>query len=153
MKIKQILITQSAAERQKKLKARVRDQLNIFLLDVNSVGWFYIYIHTKANQCQCFNHHRYLCLNLFIEFFSLLISVRQKFCTERQFQCRSGECIPINYTCDGEPDCKDKSDEDPSECANKGESNKLCNQQSMQVLIQFFAVWVEWGVQNWAMKY
>lgn len=55
--------------------------------------------------------------------------MRQKFCTERQFQCRSGECIPINYTCDGEPDCKDKSDEDTSECANKGESKKLCNQQ------------------------
>lgn len=47
--------------------------------------------------------------------------MRQRKCSQRQFQCRSGECIHISYTCDGEPDCPDHSDEDPKECFNKGE--------------------------------
>lgn len=27
----------------------------------------------------------------------------------------------MKYLCDGEPDCQDKSDEDPLECSDKGE--------------------------------
>lgn len=54
-----------------------------------------------------------------LHFFSF--AVRQRKCSQRQFQCRSGECIHISYTCDGEPDCPDHSDEDPKECFNKGE--------------------------------
>lgn len=75
----------------------------------------------EANQCQCFNQHVLIIKIFFFCFFFFLD--RQKLCTERQFQCKSGECIPIKYTCDGEPDCQDRSDEDPTECANKGESN------------------------------
>ncbi|CRK98881.1 CLUMA_CG012216, isoform A [Clunio marinus] len=45
--------------------------------------------------------------------------VRQRKCTERQYQCKSGECIHIRYTCDGEFDCSDNSDEDPKQCFNK----------------------------------
>ncbi|CAH1722415.1 unnamed protein product [Chironomus riparius] len=51
--------------------------------------------------------------------------MRQPKCTDRQFQCKSGECIPIKYICDGESDCKDRSDEDPTECSNiKNECTK-----------------------------
>ncbi|XP_017846633.1 low-density lipoprotein receptor isoform X3 [Drosophila busckii] len=32
-------------------------------------------------------------------------------CGEKQFQCQNGDCIPIRFVCDGEPDCKDLSDE------------------------------------------
>ncbi|KAG5681484.1 hypothetical protein PVAND_010916 [Polypedilum vanderplanki] len=45
--------------------------------------------------------------------------MRQRKCTERQFQCNNGECIPMKYLCDGEPDCQDKSDEDQTECSHK----------------------------------
>lgn len=51
-------------------------------------------------------------------FFFFIFTVRQPKCTDRQFQCKSGECIPIKYICDGESDCKDRSDEDPTECTN-----------------------------------
>lgn len=50
------------------------------------------------------------------------VSVRQQKCSQRQFQCRTGECIHIIYTCDGEFDCPDHSDEDPKECFNRGKN-------------------------------
>ncbi|KAH8295019.1 hypothetical protein KR018_005787 [Drosophila ironensis] len=37
-------------------------------------------------------------------------------CGEKQFQCRSGACIPIRFVCDGDADCKDHSDEQINEC-------------------------------------
>ncbi|XP_017101908.2 very low-density lipoprotein receptor isoform X4 [Drosophila bipectinata] len=37
-------------------------------------------------------------------------------CGEKQFQCRSGDCIPIRFVCDGDADCKDHSDEQINEC-------------------------------------
>ncbi|KAH8382768.1 hypothetical protein KR009_005156 [Drosophila setifemur] len=37
-------------------------------------------------------------------------------CDEKQFQCRSGDCIPIRFVCDGDADCKDHSDEQVQEC-------------------------------------
>lgn len=38
-------------------------------------------------------------------------------CPESDFKCRSsGRCILSSWACDGEPDCKDGSDEDPSMC-------------------------------------
>ncbi|EDV53628.2 uncharacterized protein Dere_GG12223, isoform G [Drosophila erecta] len=37
-------------------------------------------------------------------------------CDEKQFQCHSGDCIPIRFVCDGDADCKDDSDEQIKEC-------------------------------------
>ncbi|XP_023647493.1 low-density lipoprotein receptor isoform X1 [Paramormyrops kingsleyae] len=40
-------------------------------------------------------------------------------CRGRQFQCRSGDCIPINWLCDGAEECEDGSDEDSATCLAK----------------------------------
>ena len=32
------------------------------------------------------------------------------------FECGNGDCISYNLTCDGRPNCKDKSDEKQSYC-------------------------------------
>ncbi|XP_017000520.2 very low-density lipoprotein receptor isoform X1 [Drosophila takahashii] len=37
-------------------------------------------------------------------------------CDEKQFQCSTGECIPIRWACDGHSDCRDHSDERLEEC-------------------------------------
>ncbi|CAF4374104.1 unnamed protein product [Rotaria socialis] len=36
---------------------------------------------------------------------------QQWVCKEHQFQCRTGQCIELNWVCDGEWDCSDASDE------------------------------------------
>ena len=39
-------------------------------------------------------------------------------CNTSQYQCANGRCVPEAWTCDGEDDCGDRSDEtscDPSE--------------------------------------
>lgn len=33
-------------------------------------------------------------------------------CSTHQFQCAKGQCIPDSWTCDGENDCGDGSDEE-----------------------------------------
>ncbi|XP_022211333.2 low-density lipoprotein receptor isoform X4 [Drosophila obscura] len=38
------------------------------------------------------------------------------YCEEKQFQCASGDCIPIRFVCDGSSDCPDHSDERLEQC-------------------------------------
>ena len=46
-----------------------------------------------------------------------VFSVRLLECGDHHFTCEDHEfCIPINWKCDGEADCRDGSDENPIEC-------------------------------------
>lgn len=37
-------------------------------------------------------------------------------CSDTEFQCSNGDCIPYDWTCDLQPQCTDGSDEDPRFC-------------------------------------
>jgi len=41
---------------------------------------------------------------------------KQGTCSEDQFRCALGDCIPTTWQCDGEIDCKDQYDESPDLC-------------------------------------
>lgn len=39
-----------------------------------------------------------------------------KACSNEEFECKSGECIPVRFLCDSVIDCSDRSDESPERC-------------------------------------
>lgn len=38
-------------------------------------------------------------------------------CSQTEFRCKNGNCIPSRWQCDNENDCEDKSDEDVVTCS------------------------------------
>ncbi|XP_076665934.1 low-density lipoprotein receptor isoform X9 [Andrena cerasifolii] len=56
-------------------------------------------------------------------------------CSDSEFKCTNGRCIPANWHCDGDRDCPDGSDEDPAVCNETCRSdeftctNKHCVEQ------------------------
>uniref|UniRef100_A0A8D8VG39 Low-density lipoprotein receptor-related protein 2 n=1 Tax=Cacopsylla melanoneura TaxID=428564 RepID=A0A8D8VG39_9HEMI len=41
-------------------------------------------------------------------------------CKKREFQCNNGKCVALTWTCDGENDCGDNSDEtNKQQCRGK----------------------------------
>lgn len=50
-----------------------------------------------------------------------ILSVAQSTCSQSEFRCSSGRCIPAHWYCDGGADCSDGSDEplSCSECCKK----------------------------------
>ncbi|KAM7362323.1 uncharacterized protein ACRADG_013087 isoform 3-T3 [Cochliomyia hominivorax] len=47
---------------------------------------------------------------------SLGIGIIGSKCNEKEFQCGSGECLPVRFLCDGDSDCADHTDEMIPEC-------------------------------------
>lgn len=60
------------------------------------------------NSCQCFVSH--------LIFDNEGNFTATKVCTNTEFRCTNGRCIPGHWGCDGENDCSDGSDENPSLC-------------------------------------
>lgn len=46
---------------------------------------------------------------------TLSLPIAKQNCTEEQFRCSNGRCVPSSYYCDGDNDCSDNSDE-PEHC-------------------------------------
>ncbi|MED6243445.1 hypothetical protein ATANTOWER_020227, partial [Ataeniobius toweri] len=41
-------------------------------------------------------------------------------CGPNHFRCNASECVPLMWSCDGDPDCSDGSDESPERCGGDG---------------------------------
>lgn len=50
----------------------------------------------------------------------------QKTCTDAEFACRNGACIPREWRCDADGDCTDRSDEEECESVTCGETEFRC---------------------------
>ncbi|XP_065653374.1 CD320 antigen-like [Hydra vulgaris] len=49
--------------------------------------------------------------------FCLVYFTKLQGCAYNQFQCSNGYCISLYWKCDGDFDCSDHSDEDPTKCS------------------------------------
>lgn len=63
------------------------------------------------------------------------------YCTEKQFKCASGECIPSTFVCDGEIDCRDHSDELQEQCKFPGEFFLSCYRRGQELLRSLHSYW------------
>ncbi|XP_025410492.1 very low-density lipoprotein receptor-like isoform X5 [Sipha flava] len=52
-------------------------------------------------------------------------------CTLRQHTCGNGKCVPLAWTCDGDDDCGDNTDEQPDMC-KPGMANVTCSENEFQ---------------------
>ncbi len=59
--------------------------------------------------------------------FYSLSQVFNKTCDDSEFQCQNYQCIPKNFMCDHDVDCRDGSDESPE-----------CGKHVVSILVQFF---------------
>ena len=65
-----------------------------------------------------------LCITLLLFFFAIL-SIFTGACSDDTYSCTSGDrCIPLDWLCDGSPDCPDGDDENDATCS-AGLFNKL----------------------------
>lgn len=55
------------------------------------------------------------CLLFF--FLSFFFGAVKTTCSSADFTCKSGQCVPARWKCDGEPECLDESDEAESTCS------------------------------------
>jgi hypothetical protein len=47
---------------------------------------------------------------------TLCVIAVSRTCSDAEFRCANGRCIPIHWQCDNEKDCIDASDEVPAVC-------------------------------------
>lgn len=62
-----------------------------------------------------------------------ILSVAQSTCSQSEFRCSSGRCIPAHWYCDGGADCSDGSDE-PLSCSECCKENSLTTKMGLLAL-------------------
>lgn len=62
-----------------------------------------------------------------------ILSVAESTCSQSEFRCLSGRCIPAHWYCDGGADCSDGSDE-PLSCSECCKKNSLTTKMGLLAL-------------------
>jgi hypothetical protein len=65
------------------------------------------FLDTKYNFCKIFIFKK----NGFLVLGAFGLPATNHTCVHDKFNCQDGTCIPINWRCDGEKDCKSELDE------------------------------------------
>ncbi|XP_067001123.2 low-density lipoprotein receptor isoform X2 [Anabrus simplex] len=60
-----------------------------------------------------------LCVGLLFRPKEAFLLDEKRACTDTEFKCANGRCIPAHWQCDNEKDCSDASDEDPHICQSR----------------------------------